>query len=78
VQHPQQVNNILDQEEHVSNVQDHVLIEEHQVLDFVDHVLKVKQQHSQEDLHLKEKKHVKKIETKNLDGKLKHDTTHVF
>jgi hypothetical protein len=35
-------NNIFDQEDHVSNVQDHVLIEEHQVLDFVDHVLKVK------------------------------------
>jgi hypothetical protein len=77
VQHPQQVNNTPNQEDHVLDVQNHVLIEEHQVLDFVDHVSKVKQQRLQKDPLPKEKDHVSKIKTKYLDGKLKHDTTHV-
>ncbi len=54
-------------------VQDHVLIEENQVLDFADHVLKVNQQHSQKDPLLEEKDHVSEIEIKDLDGRLKHD-----
>ncbi len=51
----QQVNNTLQQEDHVSDVQDHVLTKEHQVSDFTDHVSKVKQQRSQEDPFLEEK-----------------------
>ncbi len=43
----------------------------------MDHVSEVKQQLSQEDPLPKEKDHVSKIETKDLDGKLKHDMTHV-
>ncbi len=60
------------------NQEDHVLIEEHQVSNFVDHVSKFKQQRSQEDPLPKEKDHVSKTETKDLDGKLKHDTIHVL
>jgi hypothetical protein len=78
VQRPQQVNNTPNQEDHVSYVQNHVLIKEHQLLDSVDYVSKVKQQRSQEDPLLKKKNHVSKIETKDLDGKRKHDTTHVL
>jgi RAB protein geranylgeranyltransferase component A len=77
MQHPQQMNNTPNQEDHVLDVQNHVLIEKHQVSNFVDHVSKFKQQRSQEDLLPEEKDHVSKIETKDLDGKLKHDTTHV-
>jgi hypothetical protein len=53
VQCPQQVKKILHQKNHVSNVQDHVLTEEHQVSDFANHVSKVKQ-HVQEDPFLEE------------------------
>jgi Ca2+-dependent lipid-binding protein len=78
MQHPQQMNNTPNQEDHVSDVQNHVLIEEHQVSNSVDHVSKVKQQRSQKDPLPKEKNHVSKIDQEHVSkAKEKHDINHV-